>query len=264
MQKPLFNNKLSGSSGDQNEPDILFGIDIGMCCKFVLLTVLLRWQAKVQIPDTKVAYIKREDGKYDSVRDFQNWTNLGAGRKNETALVPTILAYEKDNNLQDHAPAYVGFPDKYQKADKELEVYEWFKEHFPGNLPRAGHEPGNRVQRASVTNPSSTDTMILFFQFLKKVYVAIRSESKELWPGLDWDDAYIEFIFSVPATWNRLTETLENITQRFRAVVKEAGFDNPKHTVSIGLTEPEAAAAFCLANQDEKHHLEVCWPLEAP
>jgi hypothetical protein len=258
----MFKNKFSGSNDGSNEPDILFGIDIGMCCTPTLPTKFHRLPANSLTSDTKVAYAKREDGKYDGVRDFRNWTNLGADNNNKTALVPTIIAYENDHNLQDDSPAYIGFPDKYQKADKDLEVYEWFKEHFPGNLPRAGNEAGTMVRPPSFTNPSNTDTMILYLRFLEKIYLTIKSESRLLWPGLDWDDAHIEFIFSVPATWNRLTETLDNITQSFRAIAKEAGFghDDPKHSISVGLTEPEAAAAFCLTEHSDKHHLEVCCP----
>jgi hypothetical protein len=53
-----------------------------------------------------------------------------------------------------------------------------------------------------------------------------------------WEDANIEFIFSVPTTW-KTVPTVE----RFRSIIQRAGFGNhPNHRADIGLTEAEAAA----------------------
>lgn len=53
-----------------------------------------------------------------------------------------------------------------------------------------------------------------------------------------WEDAKIEYIFSVPTTWNPLPTV-----ERFRKIIAAAGFGAfPNHTVTIGLTEAEAAA----------------------
>ncbi|KAJ0116802.1 hypothetical protein J7T55_009953 [Diaporthe amygdali] len=217
-----------------SEPDVMFGIDVGMCF-------------------TKVAYAIHESGEY-RVCNFQSWTDLG-GAENATDYVPTILYYEKEHGLLDDAPKQIGFMKKHQRG--QLRAYEWFKEHFPGNLPYSPEEPG-KTQGTSNTHSSSTDTFILYRHLLTKIYVAIKNLASEmLKDGPNWEDACIEFIFSVPATWNRLTETLDNITERFRAVVKEAGFgDQNHHKVMIGLTEPEAAAAFCLSSNDDSHYIQ--------
>lgn len=182
--------------------------------------------------------------------------NLG-GEKNATDYVPTVLGYDKEHRLQDDVPTHVGFIKDYDKPD--LTIYEWFKEHFPGNIRNAAGEPAT-TQRKPMTYLSRTDTVILYHKFLTKVYVAIKSVGSELLDdGKGWDKSCIEFIFSVPATWNRLTDTLDITTERFREVVKEAGFGdrNPHHRVVIGLTEPEAAAAFCLSSKDDSHHIQV-------
>lgn len=212
--------------------------------------------AKTQLSVTKVAYAVRESGQY-RVCNFQDWTKLG-GDKNATDCVPTVLGYEEEHSLLNDAPDHVGFIKDYTRP--KLRIYEWFKEHFPGNLPNASEEPG-RAQGISITHASTTDTVILYRQFLTMIYVAIKSVGSELLKGgPGWDDACIEFIFSVPATWNRLTETLDNITETFRAVVEGAGFGDgkPQHRVVIGLTEPEAAAAFCLSSKDDSHYIQVC------
>jgi hypothetical protein len=52
-----------------------------------------------------------------------------------------------------------------------------------------------------------------------------------------WEDANIEFIFSVPTTWKLPT------IERFRSTIGRAGFgSSPSHKIEIGLTEAEAAA----------------------
>lgn len=180
------------------------------------------------------------------------------GEKNATDYVPTILGYERQHSLQNDLPSRVGFINDYERG--HLKIYEWFKEHFPGNLRNAHGEP-SMAQRKSSTHLSRTDTVILYHKFLTKIYVAIKAEVSGLLDGgKGWDRSCIEFIFSVPATWNRLTDTLDITTEKFRAVVKEAGFGdgNPRHRVVIGLTEPEAAAAFCLSSKDDSHHIQVC------
>lgn len=213
---------------------------------------------------TKVAYTYRKDNSYADVRDFRAWASLGVP-KNSSSLVPTVLAYEKGHNLQDHAPQHIGFLEAHQRNDKDLKVHEWFKDHFPGNLPPPGQESAKYGDSTLSTSAYKTDTMILYYHFMKKIYVAIKSATPSLMKeleehGFNWDDTYIEFIFSVPATWNRLTETLDDVhTRLFKEIVTEAGFgrDNSKHKVLVRLTEPEAAAAFastCKANQG---HLQV-------
>ena len=53
-----------------------------------------------------------------------------------------------------------------------------------------------------------------------------------------WEDANIEFIFSVPTTWKPVPTV-----ERFRSIIERAGFGrHPNHRADIGLTEAEAAA----------------------
>ena len=58
--------------------------------------------------------------------------------------------------------------------------------------------------------------------------------------NIGWEDAEIEFLFSVPTTW-KPHPSVEN----FRSLIGQAGFGGPlnaRHSVTIGLTEAEAAA----------------------
>jgi hypothetical protein len=79
-----------------------------------------------------------------------------------------------------------------------------------------------------------------YFQFL---YRCIESRLKsEL--ASRWEDAKIEFIFSVPTTW-KPNPTVE----RFRNIINRAGFGrHPAHKAVIGLTEAEAAAVYTARN----------------
>lgn len=246
------------------EPQVIFGIDIGMCCKSNRSQKRPCAHSYPQILDTKVAYTYRKGDSYAEVRDFRAWTSLGIP-KHSDSLVPTILAYEKDHNLQDHAPQHIGFLETHQRNDKNLKVHEWFKDHFPGNLPPPGQESARYGDSVSSAGGCKTDTMILYDHFLRKIYVALKSATASLMAeagqhGFHWDDAYIEFIFSVPATWNRLTETLDDVhTRLFKETITGAGFgrENSKHQVLVRLTEPEAAAAFCSTSLASQGYLLV-------
>ena len=59
-----------------------------------------------------------------------------------------------------------------------------------------------------------------------------------------WEDAKIEYIFSVPTTWRPLPTV-----ERFRKIIIAAGFGSfPNHKATIGLTEAEAAAVHTARN----------------
>ena len=85
------------------------------------------------------------------------------------------------------------------------------------------------------------DTILTIFyrycDFFRFLYQTIQLKLKgEL--ANRWEDASIEFIFSVPTTWKPVP-TIE----RFRSTIERAGFGRyPNHKIDIGLTEAEAAA----------------------
>jgi hypothetical protein len=89
-----------------------------------------------------------------------------------------------------------------------------------------------------------------YFQFL---YRCIESRLKsEL--ASPWEDAKIEFIFSVPTTW-KPNPTVE----RFRDIINRAGFGkHPKHTAVMGLTEAEAAAVHTARSSPAIFKVRIC------
>ncbi|KAJ4193766.1 hypothetical protein NW767_010291 [Fusarium falciforme] len=67
-----------------------------------------------------------------------------------------------------------------------------------------------------------------------------------------WGEARTHFLFSVPATWDALT------VETFRDFASAAGFDRPSgHSLDIGLTEPQAVAAFQLCYDKATFGFEV-------
>jgi len=84
------------------------------------------------------------------------------------------------------------------------------------------------------TSPNISWRYCDFFRFL---YQTIQQKLQgEL--ANRWEDANIEFIFSVPTTWKPVPTV-----ERFRSTIERAGFGrHPNHRVDIGLTEAEAAA----------------------
>lgn len=63
-----------------------------------------------------------------------------------------------------------------------------------------------------------------------------------------WSSTSVEYIFSVPATWNK------QVVEKFRAVVKNAGFgEHEKHLARMNMTEIEAVAVYA-ANGSEHYY----------
>lgn len=118
-----------------------------------------------------------------------------------------------------------------QTAD-DREYREWFKTYLDVF----------RLQRAQVELPNETPRSIhdvekWFEDYLRHLYQHVEFALSYELSGAYWPDAYIEFIFSVPTTWNNHT------VERFRTIIHRAGFgQHLRHVVSIGLTEAEAAA----------------------
>ncbi|KAI8713376.1 hypothetical protein NCS52_01281900 [Fusarium sp. LHS14.1] len=109
-------------------------------------------------------------------------------------------------------------PD-HQRAD--VTCNEWFKLDLD--------------QRADDVRPVYIDFLTCLYQEISGHY------SPKMLGQMPWEDAQVHFLFSVPATWDASTVEI------FRDFASAAGFDRPSgHTLDIGLTEPQAVAAFQL------------------
>ncbi|CAO1605257.1 hypothetical protein XANCAGTX0491_008779 [Xanthoria calcicola] len=188
-------------------PDVIVGIDFGMTA-------------------TGVSYANLSIGS-ESVRWIQKWPGRGQANENK---VPTILVYPNDQKK----PSSWGFlsetvteqnaPDKAYK--------DWFKTFLdPARL-------GQKQAEDPVHSPRSLEEVErLYEDYHQLLYKHIEFKLSVELSKISWHSASVEFIFSVPTTWP------PQLVEKYREIVKRAGFAQCKnHTLSIGLTEAEAAA----------------------
>ena len=158
---------------------------------------------------------------------IQKWPGRSQANENK---VPTVLVYPKDQPM----PCSWGFLSEtaleQKSADKEYK--SWFKTYLdPLRLNQAHREGRYGIPK------STAEVEKCYEDYLRQLY---RHLEFKLGPEIQratWQTAKIEFVFGVPTTWK------PPVVETFRAMTQRAGYGSwPGHTVSIGLTEAEAAA----------------------
>lgn len=113
------------------------------------------------------------------------------------------------------------------------EFKEWFKTCLDPEKLRQ-----KQVEDPECAPGSLQEVERWYVDYLRKMHKYLSFKLGGELSGANWEDARIEFIFSVPTTWAPFP-TVES----FKRIVKEAGFgSHTSHKVTIGLTEAEAAA----------------------
>ncbi|KAF2024035.1 hypothetical protein EK21DRAFT_12821, partial [Setomelanomma holmii] len=189
-------------------PDLVVSIDFGMTC-------------------TGVAYCNVATGS-DTVRHIQKWPGRTQANENK---VPTLLVYPQGSST----PTSWGFlaETAQEVSGAGHESREWFKimldENILEQFRKNASDPSTVPQIYEVEKYYAD-----YFQFLYRTTEArLKGELASR-----WEDAKIEFIFSVPTTWKPIPTV-----ERFRKIISLAGFGSyASHTATIGLTEAEAAA----------------------
>ncbi|CAM1501968.1 Fc.00g039520.m01.CDS01 [Cosmosporella sp. VM-42] len=170
---------------------------------------------------TGVAFQNKTRSSVESVKTFRAWP----GRREESK-VPTRLSY--DTRYPRRKPLRWGFEcDADNDRPNDLKVEEWFKL----DLGKAGVDQ-ERVKK-------------LYTDYMECLYMTLFDHftSRELYRK-SWDDAVIEFAFSVPATWST------DVVDVFKHLAFDAGFGQcAEHKVTASLTEPQAVAAFTLCEE---------------
>ena len=112
---------------------------------------------------------------------------------------------------------------------------EWFKTLLD-------HEGLRRYNSRTQSDKTGDDDVRHWFRdYLTALYNHIERSLKAELPNFNWSAAKVEFLFSVPTTWK------PDVVAEFETIVRQAGFTGPassSHTVTVGLTEPEAAAVW--------------------
>lgn len=190
------------------KPHMIIGVDFGMTC-------------------TGVSYANLSIGS-DIVRWVQKWPGRFQANENK---VPTILVYPINQN----EPSSWGFLSETiaEQTAEDKEYKEWFKTCLdPQKLRQKQTEDPENAPK------SLAEVEKWYEDYLRRLYQYIAFKLGPELSGASWEEARIEFIFSVPTTWAP-NPTVEN----FRSIVDRAGFGRAfHHSVTIGLTEAEAAA----------------------
>lgn len=86
----------------------------------------------------------------------------------------------------------------------------------------------------------SDDVRDWYKDFLTGLYKHIGEYISSFFELADWGKHTVDFLFSVPTTWEG------SVTDEFKKIVRDAGFgkDGEGHSVNIRLTEAEAAAVY--------------------
>ncbi|KAL8953632.1 MAG: hypothetical protein Q9222_000518 [Ikaeria aurantiellina] len=163
----------------------------------------------------------------ESVRCIQKWPGRSQANENK---VPTILVYP--NHQQN--PSSWGFLSEtaaeQNATDKDYK--DWFKTFLdPDRLAQKQAEDPHY-------SPRSIEEVEHWYEDYHRVlYRHIEFKLSPELSGTPWHNAYVEFIVSVPTTW------APHVVERYRGILERAGFAQCRnHTLSMGLTEAEAAA----------------------
>lgn len=179
-----------------------------------------------------VAFACRRDNAWD-IDVYRKWP----GCEHENACkVPTRLLYDRVSS----SPKLWGFhcqSEREEESDDNSCEKEkrWFKllldEKVLDNMD--AEAPGTHANvKRWITD------------FLRHIYIDFMNHVQShaiLMPKV-WRSANVEFVFSIPTTWER-----QEIIEDFRKIIKDAGFGgegrtNKIHPVTISLTEASAAA----------------------
>ncbi|KAH7130789.1 hypothetical protein B0J11DRAFT_613356 [Dendryphion nanum] len=194
-------------------PDLIVSIDFGMTC-------------------TGVAFCNVSTGS-DVVRHIQRWPGRTQANENK---VPTLLVYSQNSPT----PSSWGFlaETAQEQSGAGHESREWFKIMLDDDLLQQMRQNANDPSKVPQINEVEKWYTDYFFLLYRTIEARLKGELASR-----WEDANIEFIFSVPTTWRPPT------VERFRKIISRAGFESaPGHTSLIGLTEAEAAAVHTARN----------------
>ena len=164
----------------------------------------------------------------ETVRWVQKWPGRFQANENK---VPTIVVYPTGSD----EPSSWGFLSETatETTSEDKEYKEWFKTCLDAD----------KLRQKQLEDPEGAPVNLQeverwYCDYLRKMYDYLKFKLGGELSGVTWEDARIEFIFSVPTTWAPVP-TVEN----FKRIVRDAGFGSQtKHSVNIGLTEAEAAA----------------------
>lgn len=128
-----------------------------------------------------------------------------------------------------------------EEQDRPGDFREWFKVFFDETEYNKARSSGERIPYLP---PTHAHVKKYYRDFLRKLYPQIKTHLQD--NVRNWNTANIEFLFSVPTTWTKLSLTTE-----FKQIAMSAGFGRDgSHRVDVSLTEAEAAAVHTFNSQN--------------
>ena len=153
---------------------------------------------------------------------MQDWPGKRAEPLNKT---PTIILYEPSiPGVKDW-----GYTCQYSEGKKE-----WFKQLLDPDKLRVFRAGDDSLPDLAEVRKWYRDYMACLYNHLSTTIQAKTGK---------WDGKQVEFVFSLPSTF-----TTPSLSQDLRTLIIQAGFckGGKEHSVSFGLTEPEASAVYTI------------------
>lgn len=171
-------------------------------------------------------------------KSIQEWPGLPPD--SVETKVPTTIAYSRNSNgRQETVWGFSCDPDdEYHEFTKVHEHFKIYLDQHSLDLARKG---GVRDMPETVD-----EAKYLVTDYLNQIYKHVKICIEAITGS--WKDKRIEFVFSLPTTWDAL-----DTVNRFNEAINAAGFtsQNPdKHSAKLELTEAEAAAVYFVTNSE--------------
>ncbi|TGO27007.1 hypothetical protein BPAE_0049g00340 [Botrytis paeoniae] len=202
---------------DDNAPDIIVGIDFGQTYTGVV------WSNLSNTNPTK---------------SIQEWPGLPPD--SVETKVPTTIAYSRNSNGR-HETVWGFSCDPDDEYHEFARVHEHFKIYLDQHSLDLARKGGVRDMPETVD-----EAKYLVTDYLHQIYKHVKLCIEAITGS--WKEKRIEFVFSLPTTWDAL-----DTVNRFNEAISAAGFtsQNPdKHSAKLELTEAEAAAVYFVTNSE--------------
>jgi hypothetical protein len=212
---------------DNWTPDIVIGVDFGMTCTGMSCRIAVAEGSQQLIVSTKsstltpagVAY--SEAPEWPDPRPLQHWP--GKIISELANKVPTVLGYLENSEQV----KMWGFLCDLEGQQEDLDFHQFFKLNL---------DPEHRDFNDNA--PTVAQARKWFHDYLRCVYDHIDAHFGGSYPR--WSSMKVEFVFSVPTSWNNPSMIAE-----IEKLIVGAGFGrHGPHRVHTGLTEAEAAAVY--------------------
>lgn len=212
---------------DDSLPDFLVGIDFGQTYTGKLAFGWIDyWGTELS---TGVVWTNLNIGSQSQPRSIQDWPGIPPHLV-ETK-VPSIISYPEDGS----EPRWGFLCDPDDEDYETARVHEHFKIYLDQESLDLANSNGLRDIPRTVREAKE-----LVADYLRQIHQHAKFSIGAVTGS--WKERTVEFVFSLPTTWNSL-----DTINRFKDAIDAAGFDVHKparHSATVELTEAEAAAVY--------------------